>query len=126
MKIASFDLDGVIDLGPDNPGLTPGQNDIIITGRSFEEKPETTEFLKRRNIYNNVYYNPLLFKNKTRESSGYHKVNILTDLIFKGLDIKVHFEDDPIQADIIEKFCPNVNVVRIIHNLTEKENVRHE
>jgi hypothetical protein len=42
-----------------------------------------------------------------------------------GIHIGLHFEDDPIQADIIERECPHVKVVRIVHDLVEKENVWH-
>jgi hypothetical protein len=41
-----------------------------------------------------------------------------------GVKIGLHFEDDPIQADIIEKETP-IKVVRIVHDLVEKENVWH-
>ncbi len=124
MKIASFDIDGVIFLGKGFPGINPGKNDIIITGRSFEEEKETIEMLESKGIFNKVYFNPIEFKDKTRESSGEHKVNTISNLINSGLSLVVHFEDDEIQAGIIEEKT-SIPVIRIQHNLTEKENVRH-
>ena len=37
----------------------------------------------------------------------------------------IMFEDDPIQKEVIERECPWINVVHVVHELTEKENVRH-
>ena len=123
--INSYDIDGVIYMGSEHLGVTPGENDVIITGRSFEEAPETSQMLSERKIRNKVYYNPQTFGNKTRESSGLHKATILTNLISEGVIIGIHFEDDPIQAEIIQKNVSTIQVVLLIHNLVEKENVRH-
>lgn len=123
MRINTYDIDGVINLG-DYAGLVPRERDIIITGRSKEERSYTAEWLWARGIYNNVYYNQIPFDEKTREKSGYHKAETLNFLEDQGYEIGVHFEDDPIQADIIEQNT-NVKVVRIIHDLVEKENVWH-
>jgi hypothetical protein len=46
--INSYDIDGVINLGGDYKGLRPGPNDIIITGRSYEEADYTWAWLHRR------------------------------------------------------------------------------
>lgn len=123
--IASYDLDGVINLGPDFPGLTPGKDDVIITGRSIEEKPETLVYLKKRGIKNEIFFNPIPFEDKTREKSGVFKAKMLTTLLNKGYDIRIHFENDPVQTKIIRDLCPKVYVVEIISDLTELENVRH-
>jgi hypothetical protein len=111
----SFDIDGVITVG-----IFPGPDDIIITGRSFEEAEETYAMLKRRGITNKVYFNQIRFDDKTRFLSGMHKAGIINRLC-----PYIHFEDDPIQWEVIERYCPTVKVVRIVHNLTEKENIRH-
>lgn len=123
--INSYDIDGVINMG-NYVGLRPGRNDIIITGRSvLDEHDYTWEWLKKNDISNRVIFNPVSFKDKTREGSGHHKAKSLNHLLDIGYDIGLHFEDDPIQADIIERECPRVKVVRIVHNLVEKENVWH-
>jgi hypothetical protein len=116
----SFDFDGVISIG-----VYPGPGDIIITGRSIEEEKETYAFLRSRRIFNRVYFNSIPFANKTRESSARHKVDTLQVLADAGVSINIHFEDDPIQADIIES-SGLVNVVRLWHDLTNKENVRYD
>lgn len=123
--IASYDLDGVINLGPNFPGLNPGKNDVIITGRSYEEKPETLAYLEKREIKNEVFFNHIPFTEKTREKSGLFKAKMLNTLLNKGYDIRVHFENDPVQIKIIRDLCPKVYVVEIISDLTELENVRH-
>jgi len=124
MKINTFDIDGVINMGSFD-GLYPGPNDIIITGRSHEETPETEKMLQRKGIENLVYFNPLSFDEKTRESSGIHKGNTIKQLIEEGYDVQIHFEDDIIQAKQISLIVPEVNVVMVVHDLVEKENVRH-
>ena len=120
-KINSFDMDGVLTVG-----LFPGPDDVIITGRSIEECGETHQWLRKRGIRNMVFFNPLSFDEKTRVSSGWHKANILNKIHETyEFDVVNHFEDDEVQAAVIERECPWVNVVRIVHDLTEKENVRH-
>jgi hypothetical protein len=124
--IASYDIDGVIFMG-EYPGLTPRENDVIITGRSFEEIPETIAMLRSKGIMNYPFFNPLSFDKKSRLSSGTHKgntINLLNSVF--NMKIVIHYEDDPIQADEIERLCPNVKVVKIVHDLVTKENVRHK
>jgi len=122
----SFDIDGVIFMGHGRTGVRPCHSDVIITGRSFEEMPETERFLGGLGIANRVFYNPLPFNQKTRESSALHKAEVITMLKDSGKRIDIHFEDDQIQAEIIKKACPWVNIVLLHHNLVEKENVRHD
>jgi hypothetical protein len=125
--INSYDIDGVIFINNSIEGVYPGPNDIIITGRSFEEYVETISMLEKRNIFNKVFFNNLQFHEKTRESSGIHKAQVLNKLKNIGIKINCHFEDDPIQKNIIEHNCGSwLNVIHLDHNLTEKENVRHE
>jgi len=119
-KIIGFDCDGVITVG-----IYPGPDDVIITGRSFEERPETEAMLRKKGIGNKVFYNPLPYEQKTRESSGEHKANVLLGLKEQGTVINVFFEDDEIQKEIIESRCPWITVVHVVHNLTNKENERH-
>jgi hypothetical protein len=121
----SFDIDGVIYINKDIIGVYPGPDDVIITGRSFEEFKETQKMLDGRGIKNVVFYNPLPFDQKSRITSGVHKAITLNKLRDEGKDIKVHFEDDPIQIEQIKKIAPWVNVVYLQHDLTNKENMRH-
>jgi len=125
MKINTFDIDGVIYINKDVGGIYPGPRDVIITGRSFEEKPETELMLLRRGIYNRVMYNKLKFDEKSRESSGHHKAQCIKELQASGYEVLCHFEDDEDQAKAIISACPEVHVVMVVHDLTEKENVRH-
>jgi|TARA_Y100000033_G_C2743983_1_gene110027 hypothetical protein len=122
--INSFDIDGVIYMGK-YEGVFPGPHDIIITGRSKEEEPETSAMLLSKGISNKVYMNPTPFDNKTREDSGRHKGQTLFYLEQIGMRFGIHFEDDPVQAEIISKMMPHINVVLLQHELVEKENVRH-
>jgi hypothetical protein len=122
--INSYDIDGVIYMGDGFKGLRPGPNDIIITGRSaIEEQKYTTEWLHKHALYNLLFMNPVAFNDKTRENSGAHKAATLNRLLDAGVPIGIHFEDDDVQASIIEANCPRVKVVRICHDLVEKENV---
>lgn len=120
--VNGFDIDGVITIG-----IFPGPNDVIITGRSFEEEEETLKMLHERGIYNLVFFNPVTFEEKTRKSSGEWKAWAIADLEDRlGVKIENFFEDDSIQVQAITRVCPNLNVIEIAHDLTEKENVRHD
>lgn len=123
--INTFDIDGVIFMGKYG-GIFPGPGDAIITGRSFEEAPETSDMLKSKGINNAVFYNKLKFDEKTRETSGIHKAETLLMLEKSGYTIGFHVEDDPIQVQKIKELAPHINVVYMHHDLVEKENVRHD
>lgn len=118
--INSFDIDGVIFMGDTFTGVYPGPDDVIITGRSFEEKEKTLKMLRDRGIHNEVYMNPLPFDQKTRKTSGQHKARTLFYLEEAGYRFGIHFEDDPIQAEEIRKVMPDINIVMLEHELTEK------
>jgi hypothetical protein len=117
--INSFDIDGVLSIDGKKVVLRPMPADVIITGRSFEERVETAAMLRDSRVRNDVMYNPLPFDEKTRETSGLHKASVIKKL---G-NIRFHFEDDPVQAAIIRKHT-DVTVI-LINSPTEKENVRH-
>jgi hypothetical protein len=124
--INSYDIDGVINMGEGFRGLRPAPSDIIITGRSEpDEGAYTRAWLHKKAIYNVLFMNPTKFSEKTREGSGHFKAETLNKLLDVGIQIGLHFEDDPVQADIIEQECPRVKVVRICHDLVNKENEWH-
>ena len=93
--INSFDIDSVIYMGKYG-GVFPGPKDIIVTGRSKEEEPETLVMLSSKGISNVVYMNPIPFKQKSREDSGRHKGRTLSHLERMGVRFGIHFEDDPV------------------------------
>ena len=117
--VNSFDFDGVIYFGGDNIGTRPSEGDIIITGRSFEERPKTEAWCQKFGIKNEIFFSPIPERLKTREISGFHKAITLRKLR-DSMKIAIHFEDDPIQKAIIEAMVPEVNVVHLVHELTEK------
>jgi hypothetical protein len=123
--INSFDIDGVIFMDKFD-GVYPGKDDVIITGRSKDEEPETLAMLKSKGITNTVYMNPTPFDQKSRKDSGRHKGQTLFYLEEMGMRFGIHYEDDPIQAEIIREMMPHINVVLLQHELVEKENVRHD
>ena len=122
----SFDIDGVIYINKDIIGVYPGPKDVIVTGRSFEEREATLKMLNDRGIYNKVFFNPEMYDNKSRTSSGVHKARVLNRLKDQGYDIVVHFEDDPIQIEQIINLAPWVKIIHLDHGFTNKENVRAE
>lgn len=115
-----FDIDGVIYFGDTRPGIRPGPDDVIISGRSYQEADATFKFLKRFGIMNRVFLNPINFADKTREKSGLHKARTMNVLKDRGEIIDLFFEDDPIQAEIIRRDAPWVNLVMVVHDLTVK------
>jgi len=121
----TFDIDGVIYINKDVGGVYPGPNDVIITGRSVEEAPETYKMLEARGIFNTVFFQDVKYEDKTRQSSGAHKATIINMFRENGFNLGVHFEDDEIQAIIIRARCPGHTVVLLEHSLTNKENQRH-
>ena len=110
MRINTLDIDGIIDQG----GFCLSKDDIIITGRSYEEAEEISKLMIRKKINNRIFYNPIELKNKTRENSAQHKVIILSSLISQGYNVETHFDVDEIQVEIIKKLCPSVKVVLLI------------
>lgn len=118
--INSFDIDGVIYMGDAFTGVFPSRDDVIITGRSFEESDITMNMLRERGIFNDVYLNPLKFDEKSRKTSGQHKGRTLFHLEQMGYRFGIHFEDDEIQAEEIRKIMPHINIVMLQHDLTEK------
>lgn len=122
--INTYDIDGVIYLGKYD-GLYPGKDDIIITGRSFEEEEYTLKMLHGRGIFNKVYFNKLKYDEKTRKTSGLHKANVIKMLIDSGIEHGVHFEDDEIQIEAIKSLLPDVRIVHVVSDLVEKENTIH-
>ena len=117
-RINTFDIDGVIYLG-EYDGVYPGPNDIIVTGRSVEESVETLAMLDRKGIKNTVYFNPLPFDEKTRESSGRHKAEVI-------LLIRSWGREHGVQIAEIKKLVPDVQIVHVVSDLVTKENVRHK
>jgi hypothetical protein len=121
MTINTFDIDGVIYLGSDLTGVFPGVHDHIITGRSVDEKDYTLEMLRDRGIFNTVHFNPTPFDKKTRVSSGLHKANIIQKLK-EEYNHGVHFEDDPVQIEVISCIIPDIRIVHLKSNLVNLEN----
>ena len=123
--IRTYDIDGVLCMDG-WLGMRPAsQYDLIITGRSVDEEKETRDFLFFNGIQNEVYFNNVPFDQKTRTSSGHHKATVLNKLLRQGKDIVVHYEDDPLQAEIIRDKTP-VEVILVQHSLINKENVKRD
>ena len=121
--INTYDLDGVISLEDAGiPGVRPDPDDIIITGRSFEEAGETMDYLRSRDISNIVIFSDAKYEEKSREYSGIRKGLVISTLMNNGLEHGVHFEDDEIQIEQILKICPDCRIVHLNHDLTDKEN----
>lgn len=119
--IKGFDFDGVISLG-----ITPGKEDVIITGRCIDEQVYVRGILQNRGINNKVYFNPLTLEErgnhtiKARLYSGRHKANTIGKLRNDGIIVTRFFEDDPIQLDCIKEEFPEVELVHIVSNLVQK------
>lgn len=122
-KINTFDFDGVITLG-----IHPGPKDVIITGRSFEERNDTFEFLRSRNMFNVVLFNQAEFNQKSRETSGLHKANRINELWENGVHVVNHFDDDEVQIAVIKQNLKYpTNIIHINHGgLVSYENKTHE
>ena len=115
-KINTFDFDGVIYMGPDFTGMRPCEADIIITGRPIAESRFVLDILFDRGINNNIYFNPTPREadEYSRETSGEWKSKVLTQLKQQYI-IGLHYEDDEIQSEIIQKNHPDICIVHINH-----------
>ena len=118
-KINCFDIDGVVYFSDSCPGVYPGPDDILITGRSFEEREKTEAWCRKVGIKNRIFFSSVPVHLRTREISGYHKAITLKKLL-KETQVELFFEDDPIQKAIIEAMVPSVKVVHLVHELTQK------
>ena len=114
-QINTFDIDGVIYFGEEFTGVRPGENDVIITGRSYTQREETETMLKSRGIYNTVMYNPISrdHESYSREESGRHKARCI-ETLKETYDIGLHFEDDPVQIEEIKKVHSELNVIHLV------------
>tara|TARA_B100001059_G_C17653688_1_gene485813 strand:- start:457 stop:846 length:390 start_codon:yes stop_codon:yes gene_type:complete len=120
--VNTFDIDGVIYFGEEHFGVRPCDMDIIITGRSFEQREETEKMLESRRIYNRVMYNPLKRSDPTysREASGKHKAETIKMLQDKhNYQVGLHFEDDPIQIAEIKKVHPDLQIIHLVRESEE-------
>lgn len=104
----AFDFDGVI-----TEGFHPTADDIIITGRAIDEYRHVTNYLKALVIpIVPIYFNPVLYDKRgdktvaARQHSGNHKANTLLTLLNNEVPVEVFFEDDPLQAEIMEAILP--------------------
>lgn len=113
--INSFDFDGVVSIG-----INPGPHDVIITGRAESEREYVLELLKGRGITNKVYFQKVDKGIRTRAMSGAHKANTIKSLMDAGVAISKHFEDDPVQINVLKEMLPDLDVVAVLHTLTEK------
>lgn len=100
--IDGYDIDGVI-----TTGSRPRVHDVIITGRSFQEAPETYSMLWRLGIFNPVYFCPLRFEEKTMEASGEWKAHMI-----KELKLRAFYEDSEVQCAIIRERV-TCNVIKV-------------
>jgi len=120
--VNTFDIDGVIYFGEEHYGVRPCDMDIIVTGRSFEQREETEKMLESRGIYNRVMYNPLKRSDPaySREASGKHKAETIKELEERhDYIVGMHFEDDPIQIAEIKKLHPNLNIIHLVRESEE-------
>ena len=103
-----YDLDGVV-----TADHIPDYGDVIVTGRSFEEGPETNLLLRDLDIYCPIYYNPVCFQDKTLYNSGWWKARVI-----RYLNLSSFYEDDERQVQIIvEELMAhdvrNCNVIKV-------------
>ena len=120
--IYGYDFDGVISIG-----ITPrATTDFVITGRCVDEQDEVRAILKERGIKCKVYFNPMTLAERgnhtvaARRHSGHHKAHTINRLKGEGVIVSRFFEDDPIQYQIIQENCPEVELVNIVSKLVQK------
>jgi hypothetical protein len=120
--VYGYDFDGVISIG-----ISPmSKEDVIITGRCIDEKNLILNELRKRKIFNKVYFNPMTLQergNHTEEARTYsalHKAKKINELKETGLIVVRFFEDDELQKEIIQKSHPDLEIVHVVSNLVQK------
>ena len=122
IEIYGYDFDGVVSLGI-NPR---NENDVIITGRCIDETEYVYAVLKERGIKNKVYFNPMTLEERgnhtlsARRHSGKHKAITIRNLKANRIHVQRFFEDDRVQAKIINEKWPKIEIVEVISKLVEK------
>ncbi len=101
-----YDFNGVVDTGK----FIPTNEDIIITGITIGGGlvVSTLKWLKDHNIMCAVYFNPFPYGVNNREVTA----NWKADLINK-LELKMFYEDDPLQWQIIKSCSPKCEVIKV-------------
>jgi len=100
--LIGYDIDGVI-----TEGKLPKSGDIIITGRSWEEAPETYKMLWKMGIFNVVFFNPIIKENKGLVESAVWKSEIINKL-----KVDFFYEDDPDQIKIMQ-YSTDCNIIQV-------------
>lgn len=95
-----FDFDGVVSVG-----IHPGPDDVIVTGRGYDEAAYVYGRLRSLGVLPvAVYFNPMTkAMGRSREQSGSHKAGIIRHLASYGNRIGVLFEDDEVQKNAVEQ-----------------------
>lgn len=122
VKINGYDFDGVVSIG-----INPmSKNDVIITGRCYDEQDYVRDILEERGITNEVYFNPMSLAERgnhtveCRRLSGEHKAKTIKELKGIGIEVYRFFEDDKIQYDIIKENHEKIDIVHVVSNLVTK------
>lgn len=101
MTIIGYDFDGVITHGV-RP--IPGRS-VIITGRSWKQHRHTLDQMKALGVDCPVYFSPSP-QNSSPEGAARWKAHLI-----EHIGISIFYEDDAMQAHMIEDLCPGVKVV---------------
>ncbi len=97
-----YDFNGVVDTGE----YRPGAEDVIITGNTIPLALGVLQWLREHNINCPVYFMP--------DDKGALKpraVAVWKSEMVRRLKLQVFYEDQPIQAEIIQESCPDCKVI---------------
>ena len=111
-----FDFDGVVSTG----NYSPQSNDVIVTGRCFDECEVVYSYLQENNLSGvAVFFNPISISFRgdhtigARTISGLHKTDVIDKLRKNGCFIDKIYEDDPLQAKLILNSFPNLELILV-------------
>lgn len=119
----TFDFDGVV-----TEGLFPTAADVVITGRSYDERPVVEARLEQGSqLYSAarplaVFMNSLGRTNgRTRWQSGHHKAQAIAYMLGSGAMIDRHFDDDALQIVSINQSLGAIAVMRpdLAHKISQ-------
>lgn len=102
--LTSYDIDGVL-----TNGIKPEPPFIVVSGRLNKFAQETKEQMTSFGVDKTI---PIFLRPcgepADRVCAGYWK-----SFMIACYHVHRHFEDDPVQIDIIKKNCPWVEIVKV-------------
>ena len=102
MALTGYDLDGVI-----TAGVEPDPGAVVITGRTFAEYDQVCKDIAQRF--------PLYIRG-VGEHGDHEHAGLFKSVMVKMLGVTKFYEDEPVQAEMIQSDNPDCEVIVVGHS----------